>query len=159
MLILIYIAVLLIGLFVFLKFLAPELNLNLRLSSIKLPEMKLPSIGRPKLMGDVSSAFKVPARPAVELAQPMEIPLPVVHSYKQSNQVMEKTDKTEAMLTEKNKEIAELKEVLLARQRQCDEFDKVKEILDEEIVKLREQNRTLKSELLLQMPESPAINL
>lgn len=95
-----------------------------------MPNIKLPQIGRPKLRKDVANSLAV-KQPAIDIPQPQ------VHEY----------SKAEVLLAEKNKEIALLKEQLRVKQNQSDDFDKLKEILDAEIAKLREQNRLLKTEL------------
>ena len=58
-----------------------------------------------------------------------------------------RTEKLEMMLAEKNKNIQHLQTELKALYVQTHEFDKLKDLWEEEIQRLREQNRIFRSEL------------
>jgi hypothetical protein len=58
-----------------------------------------------------------------------------------------KVEKLEALLYEKNRHITLVENELKSFQVQARNFDKLKNLLDEEILRLREQNRILRSEL------------
>ncbi len=126
LIIFLYLLILLVGGYFILRALFPDFKFNFPM----MPNIKLPQIGRPKLRKDVANSLAV-KQPAIDIPQPQ------VHEY----------SKAEVLLAEKNKEIALLKEQLRVKQNQSDDFDKLKEILDAEIAKLREQNRLLKTEL------------
>ena len=63
------------------------------------------------------------------------------------NEPDESTEKLETLLIEKNKNISLLQTELRILHVQVRAFDKVKTLLDEEILRLREQNRMFRSEL------------
>ncbi len=132
MIIFLYLLILLVGGYFILKALAPQLDL-------KFPLLGLSQIGRPKLRKDVANPLPVlkEDKSVLTPSAAINIPPPEVHEY----------SKADLLLVEKNKEIALLKEQLRVKQNQADDFEKLKSILDEEIVKLREQNRLLKTEL------------
>jgi len=65
----------------------------------------------------------------------------------QSNEPDKRIEKLETLLAEKNKDIRLLQTELRISHLQVQAFDKVKTLLDEEIHRLREQNRIFRSEL------------
>lgn len=65
----------------------------------------------------------------------------------QPNEPDQSTEKLEALLAEKNKTISLLQTELRIFHVQIRSFNKVKTLLDEEICRLREQNRIFRSEL------------
>ena len=72
----------------------------------------------------------------------------------QSNKPDERTEKLETLLEEKNKNNQFIQKELRIFQAQTRDFNKVKDLLDEEIHRLREQNRVLRSELGLPSVQS-----
>ena len=58
-----------------------------------------------------------------------------------------RTEKLETLMAEKNRNIALLQKELKMFQAQVRDFDKIKSVLEEEIQRLREQNRIFRSEL------------
>ncbi len=65
----------------------------------------------------------------------------------QPNEPDKSTEKLEALLAEKNKNASLLQKELRIFQAQIRSFDKVKTLMDEEICRLREQNRIFRSKL------------
>lgn len=65
----------------------------------------------------------------------------------------QRIEKLEALLAEKNKDIGLLQKELSIFHAQIRAFDRVKDLLDEEIHHLREQNRIFRSELGLGAPQ------
>ena len=74
-------------------------------------------------------------------------------NYSEPQGTERKLDKLEILLAEKNKNIQHLQTQLQIFLVQIREFDKIKALLDEEIIRLREQNRIFRSEL--GMPTMP----
>ena len=72
----------------------------------------------------------------------------------QSNGPDKRIEKLETLLAEKNKDISRLQTELKIFQAEVNSFDKVKTLMDEEIRRLREQNRIFRSELGLPAVES-----
>jgi len=98
------------------------------------------------LSGGIFFAIKLllphfPKAPATSL--PVSIPV-VVPLEDTTGQVIEKL---EMMLAEKNSNILRLQTELNIQQNQLRDFDKIRTILEEEVLRLREQNRMFRSEL------------
>jgi len=72
----------------------------------------------------------------------------------QPHETDERTEKLETLLDEKNKNNQFIQKELRIFQAQTRDFNKVKELLDEEIHRLREQNRKFRSELGLPSVQS-----
>ena len=69
------------------------------------------------------------------------------NSLDQTNDNGNRVTKLETLLAEKSKNIQILQTELKIAHSQIREFDKIKSLLDEEITRLREQNRIFRSEL------------
>jgi hypothetical protein len=76
-----------------------------------------------------------------------EMTKPDSFDFSQSNGPDKGIEKLETLLAEKNKDIGLLQTELRSLHIQASAFDKVKTLLDEEICRLREQNRIFRSEL------------
>jgi hypothetical protein len=71
----------------------------------------------------------------------------------ESHRPEERIEKLETLLAEKNKTISLLQTELSVFHGQVRTFDKVKTLMDEEIHRLREQNRIFRSELGIPAPQ------
>jgi biopolymer transport protein ExbB/TolQ len=76
----------------------------------------------------------------------------------QENGPENRMEKVESLLMEKNKNIQLLQMELKILHVQVNNFDKVKILLEEEIHRLREQNRIFRSELGLPAIQSPQVS-
>ncbi len=76
-----------------------------------------------------------------------EMTKPNFFDFSQSNEPDKSIEKLEAILAEKNKDISLLQKELRIFHAQVRFFDKMKTLLEEEIHRLREQNRIFRSEL------------
>ena len=99
---------------------------------------------RPRLLDEDNIALrpKVPVAPepvlpeAIDLpVDPQDMPIPLTV----------KAEKLEVLLLEKNRLIDRLQNELEAERSHRQEFEKVKDLLDEEIVRLKEHNRVLRT--------------
>ena len=100
---------------------------------------------RPRLLDEDNIVLrpKIPVAPepvlpeAIDLpVDPQDMPIPLTV----------KAEKLELLLLEKNKLIDRLQSELEAERSHRQEFEKVKELLDEEIARLKEKNRALKNQ-------------
>ncbi len=76
-----------------------------------------------------------------------EMAKPNSFDFSQTDGPDKKIEKLEALLAEKNKNISLLQTELKASRLRLGAFDRIKTLLDEEIRRLREQNRIFRSEL------------
>ena len=75
------------------------------------------------------------------------VPLQETFDVSQLDKPASKLEKLEMMLADKNKNISLLEKELKVLQAQTRSFDKVKMLIEEEIQRLKEQNRMFRSEL------------
>ncbi len=166
MIVAVYILILVLGMAYAVKVFAAELNWQIRLPDFKLPRissipikmpsmpkmpsLKMPRFGKPALRRDTVA---VPIPPSAfhenKPSVPFDIPEPPVHHTPEKINSAQQMEKIDIMLSEKNKEINRLQTELQSYEDRWGDVEKVKTLLEEEIQKLREQNRTLKSELIL----------
>ena len=99
---------------------------------------------RPRLLDEDNIALRPKAPAASEPALPEAIDLPMdpqdVHV-----PLTVRAEKLELLLLEKNKLIDRLQSDLEAERSHRQEFEKVKDLLDEEILRLKEHNRALRT--------------
>jgi hypothetical protein len=98
-------------------------------------------LGKPRLINDVSS--RVTPEPVVT-----DVPAPKIEQLEEPLDAQAKISKLKDLLSEKNRELERLNKELQALQAGMQGFDKVKALLEDEILRLREQNRVLKSEII-----------
>ena len=90
---------------------------------------------------------------APEMSKPPVLPLPKSvpehgsSEIAQEDEPVNRMDKVESLLAEKNKNIQLLQTELKIFHAQISNFNKIKTLLEEEIYRLREQNRIFRSEL------------
>ncbi len=136
--ILLFTFMLIVGIFIAFRLLAPEMYVVLNRSKLRFPWQ------RPSLMVDsavpVDSIYEhAPEHLPVAIDTPMqpeEIPLPL----------NEKFSRMDALLLEKNKLIEQLQKDLACERSHRGEFDKVRSIMDEEIARLKDQLKKLKTQ-------------
>ena len=99
---------------------------------------------RPHLLDEDNIALrpKVPVAPALALPEAIDLP---VDPQDMPIPLTVKAEKLEVLLLEKNKLIDRLQSDLEAERSHRQEFEKVKDLLDEEIVRLKEHNRVLRT--------------
>jgi hypothetical protein len=93
------------------------------------------------------------AKPYLPKIEPMVKPVALVVPV-ELNDADRSMEKLETLLIEKNKSIQLLQTELKVFQAQANNYDKIKSLFEEEIARLREQNRIFRSELGL-----PAVQL
>jgi len=111
-------------------------------------KMLLPEMITPSLAQAIPQPKTVPQVKTIPVTQSIDIP--------ESDNTK---DKLETLITEKNKNISILQTELRIYQIQVRESEKVKSLLEDEIHRLREQNRIFRSELGLPTVAQPKENL
>lgn len=135
-----FIFILIIGCggFVAFRLLAPEMYLTLDRSKINFPWSK-----GAKLIPDAVSIVPV-APESIKMEElPVAIDLPVQQD-ELLEPVVDKTIKLEALLYEKNKAIERLTQELDAEKAHRQEFEKVKDVMTQEILRLKNQLKQAK---------------
>ena len=169
MIVAVYVLILILGLAYAVKIFAAELNWQIRLPNFKVPQISKIPIKMPKMPAFQMPRFGKPALRRDTVAVPippsalhenkptssLDIPEPAVHQAQDQSNSNQQMDKIDILLSEKNKEINLLQTELKSYEDRWGEFEKVKALMEEEIQKLREQNRTLKSELILFADNKP----
>ncbi len=87
--------------------------------------------------------LKVPAAPVPVLPDAIDLPM---DAQEMPMSLTAKAAKVELLLLEKNKLIDRLQSDLEAERSHRQEFEKVKALLDDQILKLKEQNRALRTQ-------------
>ncbi len=99
----------------------------------------------------ISVSYWVVKTLAPEMAKPplpkTRIPVPSPIELSELDQAKQRIEKLETLLDEKNRNISLFQKEIKVFQMQICSFDKVKLLLEEEIQRLREQNRIFRSEL------------
>ena len=99
---------------------------------------------RPHLLDedDIALRPQAPAAPVPVLPEAIDLP---VDPQDMPIPLTVKAEKIELLLLEKNKTIDRLQSDLEAERSHRQEFEKVKDLLDEEIIRLKEHNRALRT--------------
>ena len=132
MMIVFFLMLLGLGCWIAYRLIAPELNLQLNLSRLRLPWQ------RERLSKDIVQLVK----PAELIDEPASLHIAPEPDYQISEN--EKLDRLEKLLTEKNTDIERLSTALEAERQHRLQFEKTQQLLQEEILRLKQEVKNIR---------------
>ena len=151
-----FLAVIITALYSVSRILAPEMAQAPTPLKIQKSETQNPVAPKPVTQKPIPPKLAV-QKPVIQMPR-IAVPKPVENAF--TYEPVNRVEKLELLLEEKNKNIKVLQNELTVFLVQVREFDKIKSLLEEEIRRLREQNRIFRSELgippIVMSGENPA---